>query len=79
MARALAEQVVIEVSTGLSRTLQEIKSTFSLSLASYQDKLANLPAVIETMIQSEILIPACSDNEKKKEQKYKNQQFQFKG
>ena len=71
MARALAEQVVIEVSTGLSRTLQELKSTFSLSLASYQDKLANLPAVIETMIQSEMLIPACSDNKKKKEQKYK--------
>ncbi|HAA32715.1 MAG TPA: hypothetical protein DCE56_39625 [Cyanobacteria bacterium UBA8553] len=59
---ALAEQIIAEVASGLSRSPQQLSSTFSASLAAWQQKLPDVEAITEQMLEAGMLY--CPDTNK---------------
>jgi helicase len=52
---ALAEQIVVEVASGLARTEGQLVDVFGQSLAAQQGRLPNVPNVVSLMRRSEML------------------------
>jgi helicase len=61
--QALAEQIVAEVASGLSRTEAQLQATFRQSLAALQGSLPNVPAVITEMCVAGFLTEDQSDED----------------
>lgn len=61
--RALAEQIVAEVASGLSRTPAQLRATFKASLAAWQGMLPDVEAVIRDMRRAGMItdVPAEDD------------------
>ena len=62
--RALAEQVVAEVASGMSRTRGQLRRAFTQSLAQQQGSLLSLDGVIRDMLQSGMLSEAALPDKK---------------
>lgn len=56
--RALAEQVVAEIASGLSRTEAQLMSTFKQSLAAHQDILPDLRIALDEMLAAGMIVTA---------------------
>lgn len=56
--RALAEQVVAEIASGLSRTEAQLMSTFRQSLAAHQHSLPDLRSAIREMLAAGMIVTA---------------------
>ena len=53
--QALAEQVVTEVASGLSRTPRQLKSNLNLYLAGHQERLGDFDEVYQDMLEAEMI------------------------
>lgn len=53
--RALAEQIVTEVASGLARTPGQLRALFGRSLAAFQEKLPRVDAVVTDMLEAGML------------------------
>ncbi len=65
--RALAEQIVAELASGLSRTRTELRRTLSESLASFQNRLANVESLLDDMLKGGLLTEHDRTNQNEKE------------
>jgi helicase len=65
--RALAEQVVAEIASGLSRTEAQLMSTFKQSLAAHQDILPNLRIALDEMLAAGMIVTAEDPSVEQKE------------
>jgi helicase len=59
--RALAEQVLAEVSSGLARTRAQLGRNLQQSLAAHQRRLPALGRTVNEMLESEMLVEALED------------------
>ena len=59
--RALAEQVLAELSSGLARTRGQLKRNLQQSLAAHQQRLPVLDKIVDEMLESDMLIEAAED------------------
>ena len=64
--RALAEQIIVEVSSGLCKTRSNLKSAFALTLAAHQTRLPLLDPIINDLCQAGMLSEITSDVETNK-------------
>ena len=62
--RALAEQLLAEVSSGLARTRPQLHRRFAQSLAAHQDRLPNIDHVLAEMTESGMVTEVSDDDEK---------------
>jgi helicase len=58
--RALAEQVLAELSSGLARTRGQLKRNMQQSLAAHQRRLPVLDKIVGDMLESEMLVETCA-------------------
>ena len=62
--RALAEQMLVEVSSGLARTRNQLRRRFAQSLAAHQGRLPNIDHVLTEMTDSGMVTEVSDENEK---------------
>jgi helicase len=62
--RALAEQMLAEVSSGLARTRSQLHRRFAQSLAAHQGRLPNIDHVLAEMTDSGMVTEVSDDDEK---------------
>jgi helicase len=60
-SRALAEQLLAEVASGLARTRAQLVRNFACSLAAHQERLLNVEQVLETMLEGGMLVELQED------------------
>jgi helicase len=70
-SRILAEQIIAELSSGLSRTRSELKHALNESLAAAQGRLGNVPTLLDEMIKSGLLVEQDRSEEDEKEVRLK--------
>ena len=63
--RALAEQVLAEVSSGYARTRAQLHRNLQLSLAAHQNRLPALDKIVADMLDSGMLVEVSEDEERK--------------
>lgn len=52
---SMAEQVIVEVSSGLSRTVEQLRRAMSASLSSWQGRPGDVPGVVHDMLEGGML------------------------
>ena len=63
--RALAEQVLAEVSSGLARTRAQLKRTFQMSLAAHQHSLPDVDRTINDMAEAGMIVEVNEEGPRK--------------
>jgi helicase len=69
--RALAEQIIAEVSSGLCKTRSDLKAIFAITLASHQVRLPLLDPLVNELCQAGLLKEEIEDNDTKSRLKLK--------
>lgn len=69
--RAFAEQIIAELSSGLSRTRSELRTSFKESLATLQGRLLNIDTLIDEMCASGLIAEAQQSDVEEKEVRLK--------
>ncbi len=64
-SNALSEQIIAEVSSGMSRTKAQVIDTFSRSLAAKQNNLPDVKATLNQMLDAGMLIEGVDEDAKK--------------